>query len=224
MSLINDALKRANQAARQKSGQSSPAGASMQPVAPLGGALRGRSNVVAILLLVVIGLAGLFFVLWWNTRQPSPATARHPAGRPESVTTASVAADPAPTPELSADTKRPRIQINTNIVIRELPAAVIEPRTSEPPSAGAASASAIPTSIASKGDPSAAEALVAPASFPAVKLQGVFFRLKNPEAVVNGRILRVGESISGARVTRIDRREVVIEWNGQSKTLSLDGP
>ena len=62
-----------------------------------------------------------------------------------------------------------------------------------------------------------------PASFPAVKLQGIFFRLKNPEAMVNGKTVRVGESVLGAKVTRIDRREVVVEWNGQSKTLSLDG-
>jgi hypothetical protein len=224
MSLINDALKRANQANRQKNESSPVPGPSMQPVDRPGGATQGRSNVVAILLLIVMGLAGVFFALWWNTRHPTPAVAQRPLERSEPVPTAPVASSPPLTVEPVGETKRPRIQINTNIVIRELPAPVVEPKIPEPQVAVAASAAVIPSVVTTNGSSSVSETPAPPATFPAVKLQGVFFRLKNPEAVVNGKILRVGESVLGAKVTRIDRREVVVEWNGQSKTLSLDGP
>ena len=224
MSLINDALKRANQANRQKNEPSPAPGPSMQPVDRPAGATEGRSNVVAILLLIVMGLAGVFFALWWNTRHPASVVAQRSQERSEAVSTATVASGPPLTVEPVGDIKRPRIQINTNVVIRELPAPVVEPKIPEPQVAVTASVAAIPPVAATNGSPSVSETSAPPATFPTVKLQGVFFRLKNPEAVVNGKILRVGESVLGAMVTRIDRREVVVEWNGQSKTLSLDGP
>lgn len=223
MSLINDALKRANQAARQKSDPPSPPGGSMQPVDPGRGVPQARSNVVAILLVVVIGMAGLFFVLWWNTRRQTPSVAQRSAERSEQVVTAPVALSPSPSTESPADARRPRIQINTNIVIRELPAAV-DLKPQELPVAVVPSGSATPPVSSLRSDSTASEAPAVPVSFPTVKLQGIFFRLKNPEAVVNGKILRVGETVLGVKVTRIDRREVGVEWNGQSKTLSLDGP
>ena len=223
MSLINDALKRANQAARQKNDSSPQAGPSMQPVDHPGHAPQGRSNVVAILLMIVTGLAGLFFVLWWNTRPPGPAVASRLPERPEMVAPAPVSSSPVISADVSADSRRPRIQINTNIVVRELPATLVSSKATEPIPAAIAPATTIPAPTPSTGDVIAAEPPTPPASFPAVKLQGIFFRLKNPEAMVNGKTVRVGESVLGAKVTRIDRREVVVEWNGQSKTLSLDG-
>ncbi|MBC8001668.1 MAG: hypothetical protein H7X97_03680 [Opitutaceae bacterium] len=224
MSLINDALKRANQTARQKNDPSSLPGTPMQPVDPPGGTPPGRSNVVAILLLVVIGLAGLFFALWWNTRQPTPSVAQRSAEPSETVVVAPATLSPPLSVEPVGDAKRSRIQINTNIVIRELPAPAVEPKVPEAPPVVVASVASIPSAAATNGNSSVAEMPVPPPGFPVVKLQGIFFRLKNPEAVVNGKILRVGESVLGAKVTRIDRREVIVEWNGQPKTLSLDGP
>jgi hypothetical protein len=56
---------------------------------------------------------------------------------------------------------------------------------------------------------------------PELKLQGIFYRLKNSSAMINGKTVNVGESVSGAKVISIDRYQVVIEFEGERKTLML---
>ena len=61
-------------------------------------------------------------------------------------------------------------------------------------------------------------------TFPPLKLQAVFYRLRNPTVVINGKTLSKGEEVDGARVTDIERMSVVVDWNGEKKTLKMEAP
>ena len=69
-----------------------------------------------------------------------------------------------------------------------------------------------------------AVAPVAPGAFPELKLQAIFYRLRNPTVLINGKTLGKGEEIEGARVSDIERLSVAVEWNGEKKTLKLEIP
>jgi hypothetical protein len=56
---------------------------------------------------------------------------------------------------------------------------------------------------------------------PGPKLQGIFYRLKRPTAVIDGRIVSIGDDINGYRVSRIERDSVKLLGAGQTNTLSL---
>jgi hypothetical protein len=55
----------------------------------------------------------------------------------------------------------------------------------------------------------------------AYKLQGIFWRPSKPSAVVNGKILYIGDRVEQARVTAIDQESVTLTVNGESKVLLL---
>jgi hypothetical protein len=57
--------------------------------------------------------------------------------------------------------------------------------------------------------------------FPELSLNAIYYRLRGPSVVINGKTLRIGESIDGARVTDIQRMSVELEFNGQKKALAL---
>ena len=57
--------------------------------------------------------------------------------------------------------------------------------------------------------------------FPALKLQGVFFSRKNPSVLINGKNRSLGETIEGVRIIKIEQQKVTVEWNGETKTLSI---
>jgi len=50
---------------------------------------------------------------------------------------------------------------------------------------------------------------------PPTQVQGIF----GDAVLINGRWLKVGETIDGAKIIRIEATKVVIEWKGQEKTL-----
>lgn len=58
-----------------------------------------------------------------------------------------------------------------------------------------------------------------PDDFPALKLQGIYYRLSGPSALINGRLLHEGSMVSGAQVISIERTEVIVEWKGYQKEL-----
>jgi hypothetical protein len=60
-----------------------------------------------------------------------------------------------------------------------------------------------------------------PASFPKLKLQGIYFRRTNPSVLINGRTLFVGDHVDGARVVTVDRQTVTMEFSGQTNLLTL---
>jgi hypothetical protein len=56
---------------------------------------------------------------------------------------------------------------------------------------------------------------------PELHLDGIVASATNPVAVVNGRLLGLGESIEGYRITRIDGAEVELEKDGAKRILKL---
>lgn len=56
---------------------------------------------------------------------------------------------------------------------------------------------------------------------PPFRLNGIIYGVSNPSATVNGKAVYVGEKVNGATVLSIGRSEVVLEINGERKTVSL---
>lgn len=59
------------------------------------------------------------------------------------------------------------------------------------------------------------------ASLPELKLSGVVYDPANPMAIINGRFVGVGDSISGAKILRIERNCVAISFEGSERTINL---
>jgi hypothetical protein len=55
----------------------------------------------------------------------------------------------------------------------------------------------------------------------ALKLQGIVYDKVKPSAIINGRTYFVGDGLRDAKVVAIEPSEVVVELNGQKRTLRL---
>ena len=53
------------------------------------------------------------------------------------------------------------------------------------------------------------------------KLSGIVFNDFNPLAIINGKSIGVGDMIEGAKVVKIERKKVVIEYAGNSISLRV---
>ena len=56
---------------------------------------------------------------------------------------------------------------------------------------------------------------------PTYRLQGIFYRLSNPSAVVNNKTVFLGDSVGSSRVKAIDRQSITLERNGATQVLTL---
>jgi hypothetical protein len=97
------------------------------------------------------------------------------------------------------------------------------PKANEPEPAGLASANPdrSPEQNTARRPAIPAE-LFAPAqdgAFPNLSLQGVFYRKSNSVAIINGRTVREGDEIDGARVLSIGRETVQVGFDGEARTL-----
>lgn len=93
-------------------------------------------------------------------------------------------------------------------------------------SSGAASSvspATVPTSetVAINSSPQAAPPVPITEPVTVPKLQGIFYRLKRPTAVIDGRIVSLGDDINGHRVIRIERDTVKLVAGGRTNTLTL---
>jgi len=197
MSLINDALKRARDANKQRGGDGS-SGVPLQPVDYASRPNRFLRLIVALILVSAVGLAAFSFSKWWHAREQlqrvTTTTNAPPVQAP---------IEPATTPE-SAATKY-RVRVSTNIVVRTN-------AVRRTPTAGATQTNAVAGT---------AESFVVDDGFPDLKLQSIIYRLNKPAAVVNGEMIYVGDTIKGARVLSISRSEVTVEWKGKTNILQL---
>jgi len=57
--------------------------------------------------------------------------------------------------------------------------------------------------------------------FPVLKVQGIFFRAKNPAAVINTKTVFIGDQVANAKVVAITPDSVTVEFNGNRKVLTL---
>lgn len=62
-----------------------------------------------------------------------------------------------------------------------------------------------------------------PTQPPALRLQGVLLGGLVPQAIINNKVYRVGESINGARITAIERHSVQVEFNGVTTRYTISG-
>ena len=69
--------------------------------------------------------------------------------------------------------------------------------------------------------PSASAVVDAPPAAPAFKLQGIFYRVKNPSAVINSKTVYVGDIIADAKIKSIDRQTVTLDRDGETSVLTL---
>jgi hypothetical protein len=60
------------------------------------------------------------------------------------------------------------------------------------------------------------------ASFPELKLQGIYYRPANPSVVINTKTLYRGDKIQQAQVTQITKDSVTVVWHGETKVLTME--
>ena len=51
---------------------------------------------------------------------------------------------------------------------------------------------------------------------PSLQVQGIIWGADTPQAIINHKVVRIGDSLEGARVTAIDRRGVTLEFQGET--------
>jgi len=221
MSLINDALKRAREADQQRVDKAPPA-PPLQPVDHT--APPNRAGWIVVIGLLVATLAfSVFYLSRWAWR----AGTGPPAGSSNEM----IASSSAPPREVAAPLARAAVEVGTNLVPRQASvagsdssAATVKPAPLEPQPV-AVVAEPIPAEPPASPDQDAATtANAAPpeaARFPGLKLQSIVFRLRNPSVVIDSEMLGVGDTIKGARVVKIERHAVTLEWQGQTNVLRL---
>lgn len=196
MSLINDALKRATQ---QKKGPIPEGGPVLQPVTEKSNT--GKKVIFLLLVVLVLGGGGYAGWTWWKGRSESAAAA------PPSTNKTTVA---------KTDTAKNPI---------ERAAATLETAAAR----GADPAPETKTTAATPATPPAADTTAkaaapvtpVPAPYTELRVQGIFFRLKDPTAIINGKTVRPGDEIDGSKVVKIERTSVKVERDGQPKDLFL---
>lgn len=62
-----------------------------------------------------------------------------------------------------------------------------------------------------------------PARPPELRLQGVLLGGPVPQAIINNKVYRIGESINGAKITAIERQGVLVEFNGVTTRYTTSG-
>jgi len=256
MSLINDALKRANEAQKNRP-TAGPLGAPLQPAdAPMRRGNPGTNWSGVLVPAVVVVLLALSFWFIRSGLQNKPAqqpivAVTAPVPQPPVATTpapAPVAPVPAPVaPKASEKSStyvaKSGIKVNTEPVVRELPPEPVftptpvkievpppEPVPTAPVVASVSKPeSAVPTAPVVTPTPAPQPPItktepVAPPKpvFPELKLQGIFYRLNNPSALISGKNVRAGDLVQGVKVIAIERASVTLEFKGERREMTLD--
>jgi len=63
---------------------------------------------------------------------------------------------------------------------------------------------------------------VKPVTFPAVRVQGIYFRPERPSALINRKTYFIGDQVQDAKVVAITRDTVVLEIEGQQRAYPLE--
>jgi len=206
MSLINDAIKQAHKANKERQSNESltATGAGMQsadarPAPTASGSMSGMLIIAGIVVFVLLGGALLFLSL-----RDTPLTTDLDGP------TTTIAAPPV-TPVASSSTSNSPTAVEPILRADPTASALNNPVPTpvvEPASAAVAANTPPPTPAG-------------PRPFPELKLQGIYYRLTDPSVMINGKALEIGDLIEEARVIKIERKEVTLELDGQQKVLRL---
>jgi len=55
---------------------------------------------------------------------------------------------------------------------------------------------------------------------PALSIEGLIWNTRMPQAIINGRVVRVGDTIEGVKILKIDREGIGVEYQGESAFIS----
>lgn len=233
MSLINDALKRANEQ-KAKQASSAEVGSGLQTVEPI--EQETKLWPIALFIVLVSGSIGLGWS-WWSgsssansagsdaidvaARTVPPLETPKPA--PVQVAASSVPTTPSGTFALPVPVAQSTL---ANVPTASLaPAAPPVPAIVGPqwvarerePIANPNSTSA-PRTAPAANPPTPVE----PAGFPKLVLQGVYYRPSRPSVVINSKTLYVGDKVSQAKILAIDRKEVTVQWGNEVRVLAIE--
>jgi hypothetical protein len=219
MSLINDALKRATGHETAPPETGGPMPMPMQPAVETrcgpDPKIYGGVGAAALLIIAIGG---------WMLKSK---TAHVPLEAQTGPVVTQLQTDAAPPPPVSRAEEEPA-HASTPAIVQ--PAAAIDSSAAEPAKSATDSAtpgiseiltSAAPASV-NNAEPVAEATTTRTAGEPPVlKLDAIYYRLKGPTVVINGKTLRPGQQIEGARVIVIHRSSVEVEYEGTLKTLIL---
>jgi len=195
MSLINDALKRANRARQQNPFNGRPV-APLQPVDYGVGPKGFIRAVIGLSLAASLALSGWFFWKWSRSGAES-----HQGAAVADKSTASSAGTPA-SPKSVAHPQP--IKVSTNIILRTNRVALAKSEAAAL-SAALSAATNPPVSLAptNAAVPTNVPVPLPPSPFADLKLQSIIFRENKPAVVINGELLVAGDKIRGARILKI---------------------
>ncbi len=210
MSLINDAIKRAHQAKKQNA-VPKPAGPTLQPTTAPDPEPQQRSLVPLVLLglvvMCLVGLGGWFFMQGLKAGRTTHVEVVVEK-TPKQASTPAVVAPPSTVSAAQVMVPPPgKVALTASAQVAEKPAAAPSQVATPKPAANS--------------EPVKAAVKPIPVEFPPLKLQGIYFRRKDPSAMVNGHNVYAGDIVEGVRVVAIERQQVVVELNGQRKSLSM---
>jgi len=221
MSLINDALKRAKQAQQQN--PAPPVGApALRPVDPQQQPTQSRPGLMMPAGLAVVAVVGaLLLCVLWKKQSPS-ATVDGPA-----TLTAAARTPDAPVKQVSpgATTEHSEPAIGAAKSSFSTARADNLPVSSQPDAPGTNLSSGATSVTNQAGNLPDVPATNRPALEPApppLRLQSIVFNPRSPSAMINGRVVFVGDRIRDLRVTAIHRDEVLLVGGGTNLVLSLE--
>ncbi len=223
MSLINDALKRASHAIKQR--EATPiSGIPLQPVATPPRRHPGPLLAVIAIIAMALAVGGWFFGKGGSAKPASDSAMKPAKPAAPKITATTTQASVAPP-------SRPVMETKTNVAINPQPSPpppLSTPiQTNAPPQASPVAVAAVTATNTIHVQPTNAplkevvETKPAPV-FPNLKLQGIYFRRVNPSAMINGRNVSNGDAIEGVKVIAIERQIVIVEFEGQTKALTME--
>ncbi len=65
------------------------------------------------------------------------------------------------------------------------------------------------------------DVIVAPVNPPELEVSGLVWGAENPQAIVNGKVVKVGDTLEDARIDSIGKGGIVIEFSGKKFTLPV---
>jgi hypothetical protein len=233
MSLINDALKRASKPSAR------PPAASGVPLQPVNDRQTRSGPLPIILCIVGVGALLMSGAFWLKSKGTSSGSTQQLAQQqqtpvvqtPKEISAAKSAEIPPPVAEKSTLLQNPVDRATATLEKITERAQGVEPggisqsqtlatspnKTAELP---AVSAAAVPTrppeTIVETPKPP-----LAAARGPSFRLQAVYFRMKGPTVVINGRTLKVGDTIDGGTLVSIERTSAEVEFQGVKQKLTM---
>ena len=223
MSLINDALRRAKAAQQETPPPSDAPIPHFRPVEPV--TQQATRHGVGVFLPISLGLVALLtlLLLWELSKRSSGTSGGQKAPLAVAARTSTSAQAPTTTSDSSPNAARP--SGDTPMLAKAAAGSAPDPsapgaqHTTDASTQVTNSAGVVPESSDSNRL-AATEPLVAQP--PPLKLQSIVFSPTRPSAMINGRVVFLGERLREYRVQAIHRDDVVLVATGRTNILSLE--